>query len=583
MAKKLVYLRVGEEPARGPLDARSVIASVRDGIVSKDAVVSDIPDGTFVPVAELAAELAGARSRATRLTLGIVATVLLLGAAVAGGTHFSRGRPEKLCAATPRLLASLPSELTIDAYVTRGTPKLDAFATKVELLLRQYEAAAPAKVKVHVFDVKDEAARHAAKEAGLQEMNLALDPGMEQVGGMTIRNGYSGVVLRYAGARDTIKYLPPSVTNGLEFWITSKIREVHAREDHAGYHLAVATGHGETSLRAANLVPRSAGGSPNVQAVIEQNFPFYGLSETDLTKASPEATTAGLMIIQPSRDLSEAELSRIDEYVVQGHSLVIAASAVNVRPGDPTMTFTLGAHGLPRLLATYGIQMREDLVLDLHHSFTVRIPSATGKMTTLQTTFLPVVHSDDSKADASFLDKDAAIFFNLTTLPFPLASSLTIDQSKQPEATFRVLARTSKESALVTKGGALWPSGPDGAGAHGPAIVAVSVEGTLTSGFGHGKSPRSTRVLILSSAAMFSNPLAAAVSAPEEGTEPMQPAAPPTDESLSRLSMSYAQQDVTQVILAFKSSLDWMASDEDLARCAGQLLKTTEDDEPKRW
>ncbi len=164
----------------------------------------------------------------------------------------------------------------------------------------------------------------------------------------------------------------------------------------------------------------------------------------------------------------------------------------------------------------------------------------------------------------------------MAALPFPFASALTLEQTKQPEATFHVLARTSKESALVTTGRALWPSAPPGEGAHAASIVAASVEGVLTSAFGHGKSPKSARVLVLSSAAMFGNPLASASNAPLENTDPMMPATMPTDEMLSQLSMTYAQQDLTQVILAFKNSLDWMASDEDLARCAGQLIKKSD-------
>ncbi len=579
MAKKLVYLRVGEEPVRGPLDARAVIESVHTGVVAKDAHVSDTKDGTFIPVADLATQLSRARSRAIRSWLAIAVSVVVVGGAAAGGVRYYRGRPDKLCDATPRLLASLPSELAIDAYVTRGTPKLDEFAKRLETLLLQYEAAAPGKVKVRVIEANDEISQNAAKEAGLQQMNLA--EGEENGDAVLVRKGYSGVVLRYRGAHDAIKYLPPSVSDGLEFWVTSKIRELHAREDHAGYRLAVAIGHGETSLRAANLVPRTAGSSPNVQAIIEQTFPFYAFVETDLTKAAPESNTAGLMIVQPSGDFSDAELSRIDEYVMQGHSLVIAASAVNVRTSDPTMTLTLAAHGLPKLLSSYGIHMHEDLVLDLHHSFAVRVASASGGMSTRQMSFMPLVYSGDSKPDASFLDKDAAIFFNMAALPFPFASSLTLELTKQPEATFHVLARSSTESALVTKGGALWPSAPSGEGPHAPAIVAASVEGVLTSGFGHGKSPKSARVLVLSSGAMFANPLANASNGPEESKD-MMPSAPPTDEALSQLAMTYAQQDLTQVILAFKNSLDWMASDEDLARCAGQLLKKPDDDEPRK-
>ena len=74
--------------------------------------------------------------------------------------------------------------------------------------------------------------------------------------------------------------------------------------------------------------------------------------------------------------------------------------------------------------------------------------------------------------------------------------------------------------------------------------------------------------------------IVSSANAPEE-TKDALTAAAPTDETLAQLSMPYAQQELTQVILAFKNSLDWMASDEDLARCAGQILPKR-DDEPKK-
>jgi hypothetical protein len=347
MSKKLVFLRVGQEPVRGPVDARAVVDSVTAGVTDSSAEVAETKDGLFMPVSELSLSLKKARSRALRAMLGVVAVIALVGGGTAGGMAYSRSRPHKLCEATPRLLEGLPSELVIEAYVTRGTPKLDAFVEKLEVLLRQYEAAAPKKVKVRVIEASDEPSRAAAAEAGLVQMLLGDD---EEGTGVNVRKGYSGIVLRYAGAKDSIKYLPPENADALEFWITSKIREVHAREDHAGYRLLVASGHGEASLRTANLVASTAGSSPNLQGIMEQTFPFYAFIDADLTKGPPDESAVGLLLTQPSTDLTDAELSRIDQYVMKGHALVVAASAVNVRAGDASMTFTLAGHGLPSSL-----------------------------------------------------------------------------------------------------------------------------------------------------------------------------------------------------------------------------------------
>jgi hypothetical protein len=206
-----------------------------------------------------------------------------------------------------------------------------------------------------------------------------------------------------------------------------------------------------------------------------------------------------------------------------------------------------------------------------------------GQPQKVQLPFLPITYSSDKQPDASFLDKTAAIFFNMESLPVPFASSLTVDKAKQPAATFHVLAKTSAETARITKGGALWPNPPSGEGVHSAAIVAASVEGVLSSAFGHGKSPKTARVLVLSSGTMFASPLARASNTPvAPGEDAMKIAiAPPTDANLSQMALPYAQQDLTQVILSFKNSLDWMAADDDFAKCAGKLLSKSAD-EPKK-
>ncbi len=40
-----------------------------------------------------------------------------------------------------------------------------------------------------------------------------------------------GLVLKYGEQEDVIKFLPPDRTDGLEFWITNKIREIRDKGD----------------------------------------------------------------------------------------------------------------------------------------------------------------------------------------------------------------------------------------------------------------------------------------------------------------------------------------------------------------
>ena len=65
-----------------------------------------------------------------------------------------------------RLLKSMKQTLTIDAYITRGLPKLDAFVRDLRDLLQEYKNAGGAKFEYNLIEVKDDEKK---KERGGEE------------------------------------------------------------------------------------------------------------------------------------------------------------------------------------------------------------------------------------------------------------------------------------------------------------------------------------------------------------------------------------------------------------------------------
>src|ERR1700680_1847287 len=65
------------------------------------------------------------------------------------------------------LLRSMKQQLTIDAYVTKGLPKLDAFVRDLRDLLQEYKNASGGKLDYTIIEAKDEDAKKKAKDAGL--------------------------------------------------------------------------------------------------------------------------------------------------------------------------------------------------------------------------------------------------------------------------------------------------------------------------------------------------------------------------------------------------------------------------------
>ena len=68
-----------------------------------------------------------------------------------------------------------------------------------------------------------------------------------------------GLVFKYGEQQDVIKFLPPDRTDGLEFWITNKIREIRDKGDNIHHKIGVLTGHDEIKPSDTNLVPSQHG------------------------------------------------------------------------------------------------------------------------------------------------------------------------------------------------------------------------------------------------------------------------------------------------------------------------------------
>ena len=74
-----------------------------------------------------------------------------------------------------------------------------------------------------------------------------------------VAQGFMGLVFKYGEQQDVIKFLPPERTDGLEFWITNKIREIRDKGDDIQHKIGVLTGHDEMKLTDNNLVPSQMG------------------------------------------------------------------------------------------------------------------------------------------------------------------------------------------------------------------------------------------------------------------------------------------------------------------------------------
>ena len=190
---------------------------------------------------------------------GILVAVNAL-SAFGGYTRIDTTKAEKytLSKGSANLLRSMKKDkMKVDAYVSRGLPKLDAYVRDLRDLLVEYQANSNGKFEFRLSEAKEEKEKEAAKEAGCVEQPFGEANQDEEKAAVT--KGYMCLVFNYGTERDAIKFLPPDRTDGLEFWITNKVREVRDKGDGIKHKIGTLTGHDEIKLTDANLVPPNAG------------------------------------------------------------------------------------------------------------------------------------------------------------------------------------------------------------------------------------------------------------------------------------------------------------------------------------
>ena len=481
-----------------------------------------------------------------------------------------------------RLLRSMKQDMHVEAYVTKGLPKLDAFVRDLRDLLQQYQDASGGRLTYAIIEAKDDETKRAAKDAGLKEVPFG-EASETNDQAAAVAMGFMGMVMKYGSEKEVIEYLPPERTDGLEFWITNKVRQLRDTGDSVKHKIGVLTGHDEIKLTEPNLVP-TAQGKPSIQQIMQQSFPFYSFAEVDVHGgATPiDENLDGLFITQPGKDLDDKELRRIDEFVMKGKSLVIIAGAANVKANDPTMKAELNTHGLEKLTAGYGIEMRKDVILDYGRSMRLQIVTQGGVGVARFPQVLDVIDDPRFSGNEALIDTNFPAFFRIQELSFPFASSLGLLSDKQPEAQLKILARSTPR-ALAEKTDTVdlrpfqrWmPKGE-----FGQFALAASAEGTLKSAFADKvegidtpeKSRAASRILVVSAAQFLANPFARAGNAPDMGQMGGMFGAAGGDDALLQVAMPYAQKQLSSAILTFKNMLDWATGDTDLLAVSAKIL-----------
>ncbi len=185
------------------------------------------------------------------------------------------------------------------------------------------------------------------------------------------------------------------------------------------------------------------------QQVGDQLRQDYEVQTLDLTQEVP-ADVDVLVIVGP-QGLGDRERFHIDQYLMRGGAVVAAAGNYGITLDQ--FTGSLGMQplegGLREMLASYGIQVGESLVMDPQNEpFPIPVIREVGGFQVQEIQALDYPFFVDVRPDG--MAADSPIVANLAAVTINWASPLTLDEAKNAEREVTILLQSSENSWLRT-------------------------------------------------------------------------------------------------------------------------------------
>ncbi|MEN8801761.1 MAG: Gldg family protein, partial [Thiogranum sp.] len=216
------------------------------------------------------------------------------------------------------------------------------------------------------------------------------------------------------------------------------------------------------------------------------------LKETDL-KDGRVPVDADLLLVLAPYALLEEQLFAIDQFLMQGGSVVLATSPFDANVGE-TLTAKRHSSGLEDWLDHHGLVVEGDMVLDPQNAaLPVPVQRQLGGFSIREIRMLPYPHFPDIREEG--LDADSPITAALGQMTLNWASPIAVDEGKNEARNVTQLLSSSPESWLsgdlnIVPDYRVWPdTGFEPSDERGPRLLAVAVEGRFNSFFDGRDSP----------------------------------------------------------------------------------------------
>ena len=219
----------------------------------------------------------------------------------------------------------------------------------------------------------------------------------------------------------------------------------------------------------------------------------FDVETTDLAEGvAPEA--ADLVIVVDPKDLSDKQVFALDQFLMKGGTVAVAASAFEANFSAQTLTAAPRVTGLEDWLNHLGVGIGESLVLDpANAAFPVPVTRNVGGFSFQELVMLDYPYFPDIRAPS--LNPDSIMTSGLPQVTMAWASPIELDADKNAEREIVELLRTSPGSWLSTSTDVLPRINEQGLSAFAPdgdqqsRLVGVMVSGRFDSFFKGKTSP----------------------------------------------------------------------------------------------
>ena len=174
----------------------------------------------------------------------------------------------------------------------------------------------------------------------------------------------------------------------------------------------------------------------------------FNVETTDLADgAAPEA--ADLMLVVDPKDLSRKQLFAMDQFLMKGGTLAIAASAFEANISNQSLNATPRNTGLEDWLSHFGVGIGGALVMDpVNAAFPVPVTRQVGGFSFQELVMLDYPYFPDIRAPN--LNPDSIITSGLPQVTLSWASPIELDAEKNAGREVLELLKTSPQSWLST-------------------------------------------------------------------------------------------------------------------------------------